>query len=57
LAGQMAYERETEIEPDDILSAVQTLRNGYAMVKQRRDATGFVPARNLGLKPDKLHPA
>ncbi len=51
LAGQMAYERETEIAPDDILSAVQTLRNGYAMVKQRRDAAGFEPARNLGLEP------
>jgi hypothetical protein len=56
LAGQMAYERESEIEPDDILSAVQTLRNGYAMVKQRRDAAGFGPTRNLGAEPGTLCP-
>ena len=54
LAGQAAYERETEIEPDDILSAVQTLRTGFAMVKQRRDAVGFEPARNLGQESGNL---
>lgn len=54
LAGQMAYEREGEIQPDDILSAVQTLRSGYALVKQRRDAAGFEPARNLGLESGNL---
>jgi ATP-dependent 26S proteasome regulatory subunit len=54
LAGQMAYEREGEIEPNDILSAVQTLRNGYAMVKQRRDAAGFEQIRTLGLEPGNV---
>ena len=57
LAGQMAYEREGEIEPDDILSAVEVLRSGYALVKQRRDAAGFEPARSLGLEAGNLLPA
>jgi ATP-dependent 26S proteasome regulatory subunit len=57
LAGQMAYEREAEIEPGDILRAVQALRNGYAMVKQRRDAAGFEPMRNLGLESCNLLPS
>ena len=54
LAGQMAYEREGEIEPEDIFSAVQTLRIGYAMVKQRRDTAGFEPARNLRVESGSL---
>jgi hypothetical protein len=56
LAGQMAYERETEIDPEDILSAVQTLRRGFAVVRQRRDAAGFEPTRNLGQGPDTVCP-
>jgi len=54
LAGQMAYERETEIEPDDIFCAVQSLRRGCALVKQRRDVVGFEATRNLGLEPGNL---
>jgi ATP-dependent 26S proteasome regulatory subunit len=47
LAGQRAFERQTEIEPDDILGAVRTLRHGIAAVKERRDAAGFAPSRNV----------
>jgi ATP-dependent 26S proteasome regulatory subunit len=57
LAGQMAYEREGEIEPDDILSAVRALRSGYTLVKHRRDAAGFESVRNLGLEPGNQLPA
>jgi hypothetical protein len=42
LAGQMAYERQGEIEPDDIVDAIRTLRHGVAAVKERSDAAGFV---------------
>jgi hypothetical protein len=50
----MAYERETEIKPDDIFNAVQSLRRGCALVKQKRDVVGFEPARNLNLEPGNL---
>jgi len=47
LAGQGAFERQTEIEPDDILTAVRTLRHGFATTKERQGAAGFAPSRNV----------
>jgi hypothetical protein len=47
LAGQRAFDRQTEIEPDGILNAVRTLRRGFAEVKERQAAAGFAPARNV----------
>jgi hypothetical protein len=47
LAGQRAFDRQAEIEPDDILNAVRTLRRGSAEVKERQAAAGFAPARNV----------
>jgi cell division protease FtsH len=46
LAGQRAFDRQAEIEPNDILSSVQTLRRGFAEVKGRQGAAGFAPSRN-----------
>jgi hypothetical protein len=43
LAGQRAFDRRAEIESDDILSAVQTLRHGFSAVKERPGAAGFGP--------------
>jgi hypothetical protein len=43
LAGQRAFDRRGEIEPHDILSAVQVLRHGFAAVKERQSAAGFAP--------------
>ena len=47
LAGQKAFTRQTDIEPDDILSAVGTLRRGFAAVKERQCAAGFAPSRSV----------
>jgi cell division protease FtsH len=43
LAGQRAFDRRGEIESDDILSAVQTLRHAFGSVKERQGAAGFTP--------------
>jgi len=43
LAGQRAFDRREEIESDDILSAVHTLRHAFAAVKEREGAAGFAP--------------
>ena len=47
LAGQKAFSRQSDIEPDDILSAVRTLRRGFATVKERQCAAGFAPSRSM----------
>jgi SpoVK/Ycf46/Vps4 family AAA+-type ATPase len=47
LAGQNAFSRQSDIEPDDILSAVRTLRRGFATVKERQCAAGFAPSRSV----------
>jgi SpoVK/Ycf46/Vps4 family AAA+-type ATPase len=43
LEGQRAIDRREEIECDDILSAVQTLRYAFGSVKERQGAAGFGP--------------
>jgi ATP-dependent 26S proteasome regulatory subunit len=47
LAGQRAFDHGTEIEPDDIVDAVRTLRRGFAEVKQRQGGAGFAPPPNV----------
>jgi hypothetical protein len=47
LAGQRAFNRQAEIEPGDIISSVQTLRHGFAEVKERQSAAGFAPSLNV----------
>lgn len=54
LAGQSAFDRQTEIEPNDILQAVHTIRRGFADVKSRGDAAGFAPLRKVNAFDDLL---
>jgi len=46
LAGQCAFDLRREIEPDDIVNAVRTLRRGFAEVRERQGGAGFSPLRN-----------
>ena len=50
LAGQRAFERQSELEPGDILSAVRTLRRGFAAVSEREDAVGFGLVRSVATR-------
>jgi hypothetical protein len=55
LAGQSAFDRNTEIEPSDILRAVHTIRREFADVKLRGDAAGFVSLRKVTAFDDLLN--
>jgi hypothetical protein len=44
LAGQRAFDRRTEIECDDIVRAVKTLRHAFGSAKERHGAAGFAPS-------------
>ena len=45
LAGQRASDRKGELAPNNLLSAVQSLRYGAAEVKSRANAAGFTPEK------------
>jgi hypothetical protein len=55
LAGQSAFDRRNEIEPNDILQAVRTIRRGFADVRSREDAAGFAPLRKVTAFDDLLN--
>lgn len=47
LAGGRAFDRHAQLQSEDILDSVRTLRRGFAAVFDRHNAAGFAPARSV----------